>query len=171
MKDLPDRKHPRLKSNVYDQAGMYFITICTKGRSPCLGKIVWDDDKLETACCKLSETGEIVKKHICNIPAVYADTVVDTYMIMPDHVHLLLRFLKDTYSVEKENSKSPSVSTKLIHIICSTKTLVTKDLGYSIWQTSFYDSILPDENAFLRARVYIRHNPARWAMRYGIVPE
>ena len=40
MKDLPKRKHPRLKSYDYSEQGLYFITICVKNREKLLCKIV-----------------------------------------------------------------------------------------------------------------------------------
>lgn len=172
MDYLPNRKHPRLKSNVYNKTGMYFVTICTKGRSPCLGKIVWNEsDMVGTACCVLSEIGKVVQKYMCNISMFYPNTVVDTFVIMPDHVHLLLWFQEDTFLSKKENAKSPSANTKLVNIIRSCKTLVTKELGYSIWQTSFYDSIVWNIDEMKNIQRYILQNPARWAMRYGGVPE
>lgn len=169
---FPNRKHPRLKSSVYNKAGMYFVTICTKERSPCLGKIIWNEsDMMGTACCALSEVGAVVQKYVCSISAAYPYTVLDTFMIMPDHVYLLLCFQEDTFFSKTENTRSPSANSKLVNIIRSCKTLVTKELGYSIWQTSFYDSIVRNEEALYLTRRYIMQNPARWAMRYGGVPE
>lgn len=172
MEHLPNRKHPRLKSDIYDKAGVCFVTICTKERSPCLGKIVWDrSDVFGTAHCALSEIGEVVQKYLCGIENAYPDVHVDTFMIMPDHVHLLLCFQKDALSSVHEDAKSPATYTRLVRMVRSCKTLVTKEIGYSIWQASFYDSILPEGDALAYTRQYILHNPARWALRYGVVPE
>ena len=38
--DYPKRKHVRLKDYDYSQAGMYFVTICTKDRQRILSRIV-----------------------------------------------------------------------------------------------------------------------------------
>lgn len=42
--DLPKRKQTRLKGYDYSEPGMYFLTICVKGREPLLGKIVGRSD-------------------------------------------------------------------------------------------------------------------------------
>ena len=40
---------------------------------------------------------------------------------------------------------------------------VTKQIGYSIWQKSFYDHIIRDEADYLVKTNYIETNPLRWA--------
>jgi len=40
MKDLPIRKHHRLKEYDYSQNGAYFITFCVNGRYNLLGEFV-----------------------------------------------------------------------------------------------------------------------------------
>ena len=39
---------------------------------------------------KLTEIGKIAEKHIQKINSVYADVTVENYIIMPDHIHLLI---------------------------------------------------------------------------------
>ncbi|MBQ8402693.1 MAG: transposase [Clostridia bacterium] len=169
---FPKRKHPRLKSDVYDRAGMYFITICTKDRSPCLGKIVWEPERLqETARCVLSEAGMAVVEHLRRIPLSDAGAAADTFVVMPDHVHLLLLLEPGKPSGMVQGAWSPSTYTRMVHIVRSFKTMVTKQLGYSIWQTSFYEEILRNPSALASVRQYILANPGRWALRYGGIPE
>lgn len=38
--ELPRRKHPRLKEYDYSQTGLYFLTLCAKGKQPLFGKCV-----------------------------------------------------------------------------------------------------------------------------------
>lgn len=169
---FPKRKHPRLKSDVYDRAGMYFLTICTKDRSPCLGKIVWEAERLQTtAHCELSEAGAAVAEHLQRIPLSDAGAAADTFIVMPDHVHLLLALQTGEPSAVVTGAWSPSTYTRMVRIVKSFKTMVTKQLGYSVWQTSFYDTVLRDPAAFPAVRQYILANPARWALRYGGIPE
>lgn len=42
------------------------------------------------------------------------------------------------------------------------KTLVTKDIGKSIWQSKFYDHIIRDEYDYMVHLQYIDENPAKW---------
>jgi len=39
MKELPVRKHPRLKEYDYSGAGFYYVTICTYNKQPILSRV------------------------------------------------------------------------------------------------------------------------------------
>ena len=81
--NLPIRKKIRL--NVYDylQENMYFITICVKNRIEVLGKI--KEDKIE-----LTMEGEIVNQNINKIERIYKNIKIDDYVVMPNHIHILV---------------------------------------------------------------------------------
>lgn len=42
------------------------------------------------------------------------------------------------------------------------KEYVTKQIGYSIWQKSFYDHIIRNEQSFKEIYEYIENNPINW---------
>ena len=46
-------------------------------------------------------------------------------------------------------------------IIGSMKRWVSKQIGYSIWQKSFYDSIIRDEQMYQEVWKYIDDNPVK----------
>ena len=46
--------------------------------------------------------------------------------------------------------------------IRSWKTLISKELGKSIWQRSFYDHVIRDKRDYIVKAQYILDNPARW---------
>ena len=52
-------------------------------------------------------------------------------------------------------------------VIRSFKTMVTKDIGYSIWQDSYYDRIIEEEKGYVEAWRYIDENPLKWVLRKG----
>lgn len=41
--------------------------------------------------------------------------------------------------------------------------MVTREVGHSVWQASFYDHIIRSRPDYLRIWQYIDENPARWA--------
>lgn len=41
--------------------------------------------------------------------------------------------------------------------------LTTKEIGFSIFQCSFYDHIIRDDEDYLTKAKYIEENPAKWA--------
>jgi len=86
---LAQRKPNRLPNHDYSQGGGYFVTICTKDRAPLL----WDPAQLSanlTSTPPLSSIGMVVDQAVRNIPDVYPQAILETYCIMPDHLHMLL---------------------------------------------------------------------------------
>ena len=95
MKELPVRKNIRLKNYDYSNTGYYFITICVKDKH----ELFWNEPVgariarpllSEIARPSLSEIGEVVQKAIENIPNIYKSITIDKYVIMPNHIHLIL---------------------------------------------------------------------------------
>ena len=90
MNNLPKRKQLRLKEYDYRQIGVYFVTICTKDRKALLwdgsvGAIINRPPRIS-----LTPLVRIVDATIRAIPDHYPGISVDQYIIMPDHVHLIL---------------------------------------------------------------------------------
>ena len=54
--------------------------------------------------------------------------------------------------------RSPTINT----VINQMKGFVTKQIGESIWQRSFFDHIIRDENELYEIRKYILENPIKW---------
>ncbi|MCD7917941.1 MAG: hypothetical protein LUF84_05755 [Clostridiales bacterium] len=55
-----------------------------------------------------------------------------------------------------------SRSTTVSRIVKQLKGTITKQLGYSVWQRSFYDHILRNEDDYLLTVQYIDENPLKW---------
>ena len=77
--EYPERKATRLKDFDYRQNGAYFVTICTQNREKVLSDIVGDDAHIVP-----KTYGMVLEKYIRSAPEV------KKYVIMPDHVHLLI---------------------------------------------------------------------------------
>ena len=142
MNSLPQRKKMRLTGHDYSLKGVYFVTICTKNRRKILSSIEGNDAYLVPKI-RLTRTGEIVQYYLDRIDGI------DCYVIMPNHIHLII--IKNEYS-----------KTDVIKDIRSLKIMVTKRVGYSIWQTGFYDHIVRDEQDYLAKRQYIEENAIKW---------
>ncbi|MCQ2441006.1 MAG: transposase [Clostridia bacterium] len=140
---LLNRKANRLKNFDYSTDGYYFITICTNNKQKLLCDIVGDDAHIVP-----TKYGKIVEKYILSIKGI------DKYVVMPNHIHLIIKNENGTMW-----ASSPTVSQK----IKSFKILTTKSIGKSIFQRSFYDHIIRDENDYLRIWEYIENNPLKWS--------
>ncbi len=147
------RKPTRLKEYDYSTPGAYFVTICTKDRKEILGKIV-GGDALIAPKNKLTEIGRICDKYIKNINVKYQDVTVDNYVIMPNHIHLIISL----HGTMRASSPTANIQT----IIRSLKTLITKEIGYSIWQRSFHDHIIRGEKDYKNIWEYVDKNVTNW---------
>ena len=158
MSAFPQRKHVRLKNYDYSQNGVYFVTICTKERKPLLSTIPVGRGALTPPEIQLSRIGEISEHYILNMHSAYDCVYVDHYVIMPNHIHLLLRIDSAPASSGGMRASRPTLQT----IVRSFKTMVTRQIGTSIWQDSFYDRIVRSEASYLEIWKYIDENPIKW---------
>ncbi len=152
--DFKKRKPTRLKEYDYSTNGAYFITICTNKRKELLSKINVGDGAYTVPKNNLSEIGLICDKYINNINIKYKNATVDKYVIMPNHIHLII-FLHGTM-------RASSPTGNIITIIRSLKTMVTKEIGYSMWQRSYHDHIIRGEKDYQRIWEYIDTNVLKW---------
>ena len=157
--ELPERKRQRLGGYDYSQNGCYFVTFCTRNRKNLLST-VGKGLALSAPGIVLSEIGQILNSEIESIPFRFSCTVVEKYVIMPNHVHLLLS-IHDTAGA----SPRPTVS----QIIGACKSMTTRlaniadhQPGRKIFQSSFYDEIIRNDTHFLNIWQYIDSNPAVW---------
>lgn len=148
---LPQRKSNRLKHYDYSQNGAYFITVCVKDRQELLGKVVEGDDP-SAPYVLLSEYGMVADKYIRGIRGI------DQYVIMPNHIHMII--LIDTQENGTMWASSPTQSVP--QLIKSLKTLISKEIGCSIFQRSYYDHIIRSEQDYEQICQYIDTNPLRW---------
>lgn len=119
-----------------------------------LSKIIVGDDAFIVPQSNLSEVGLICDKYINNINIIYENVTVDKYVIMPNHIHLII-FLHGTM---KASSPTKNIET----IIRSFKTMVIKEIGYPLWQRSYHDHIIRGEKDYQKIWQYIDTNVIRW---------
>ena len=151
---MPARKNLRLPSFDYGQPGAYFITVCTDKRRNLLSSVVGGDAYI-APCTKLTPIGQVVEKYLLSVPGLGA------YVIMPNHVHMILHSSASRILEEPMWASAPT-NNHVPSVVRSWKTLVTKELGYSIWQRSYYDHIIRNEEDYNTILRYIQENPAKW---------
>ena len=93
--ELKKRKPTRLKDYDYSSDGVYFVTICVKDRKQVLCKIVGEGLR---ALPKIEYTkiGTHVKNAIEYIEIHNPNIFIDNYVVMPNHIHLLIRIENET---------------------------------------------------------------------------
>lgn len=165
--ELPRRKPNRLLEYDYSRAGYYFITVCTKDKRPVLWAPAIYGSTLQTGdvgadiirpirTSPLSGLGSMVEQAIREIPAHYSNVRLDKYVVMPNHIHLIL-------AIDQSVGRMISAPTKsLSTIVGSMKRYTSKMVGFPLWQKSFHDHVIRNEADYLRVWDYIDTNPLKW---------
>ena len=157
MDELKKRKTTRLVGADYNQNQAVFLTICTKERKCILSKIVGtgvpDGPQIE-----LTRYGQIADKYINQLNDFYNDLSVESYVIMPNHIHIML-WVKGT-----ENGPSrtpvPTVQNSVPSRFVSTfKRFCNKEYGTNIWQYRSNDHIIRNREDYEEHSRYIYENP------------
>ncbi len=95
----------------------------------------------------------VCDKYINNINTIYENISVDKYVIMPNHIHLIISLCG--------TMRASSPAKNIENIIRSFKTMVTKEIGKSIWQRSYNGHIIRGEKDYQKIWEYIDTNVLR----------
>lgn len=166
----------------YSSNGAYFITICVENHENILGKI-------ENETMILSEYGNIVKLEILQISTYFSGVIVDEWVVMPDHLHIIivLNNVGNTdnmgntvetiheLSLQSNNELSPQQYQQqrrqmiIPKIIGKFKMKTSKQMniyrntqGHKNWQSDYYDRIIRDYTEHQLIKKYIINNPKNW---------
>lgn len=153
-----ERKPTRLANYDYSQNGAYFITLCVQERRPIFSRIAVGEG-LAPPVTQLLPYGKAAKAQLLDLPNRYPGLSIDHFVIMPNHIHILLRL-----NPSGGASPSPTVS----DIVCTFKSLTTRQCKTispieKLFQRSYYDHIIRDEQDYLIRWQYIDNNPAKWS--------
>ncbi len=160
-KKLPVRKANRLKDFDYSSNGIYFVTVCVKDMKCILSAIVGGDDPGAPQLI-LKEYGEIVRHNLAVMEEIYNDLHIEKYVIMPNHIHLLIDIYDENRTDGAPRSSPPT--NKLSNFISAFKKFTEKETGKSIWQRGFHDHIIRDDADYQSRWQYIDENPRKWAI-------
>ena len=146
---LPRRKVVRLPDYDYRLCGAYFITLCTENRVEILSEI-------SRGGALLRPVGRIAEQVLLDLPQRYP-VQIDKYVIMPNHLHCILRIT------------APHALVSVRGMLCAYKSLTTKAAnqamqtpGRKLWQRSYYEHIVRDETDYQEIWQYIDENPQKW---------
>lgn len=163
---MPERVDPkpnttrrlRLKGYDYATSGYYFITICQRDRRHLFSQI-------RGGIIMPSPQGEMITDVSREISHRYRNASVDSFVVMPNHVHFLLGMNLD------EKTETP---TSLVKVVEWWKSQTTSRYGWgvkkkgwpryrdSLWQEGYHDRIVRDQRELEFIRYYIEQNPVRW---------
>jgi len=174
----------RLKNWDYSSESTYFITICTTGRECLFGSIA-------LGTMNFSHIGQIVLEELEKSFVIRAELFCDAFVIMPNHIHAILRIEKnDDSTVETHGhvveTRDDVVEThgraslpnygiayrppkSISSFVAGFKSSATKRVnqyrqmpGMCLWQERFHDHIISNDAEYQRILEYIETNPANW---------
>ena len=96
---LPNRKSYRAKWHNYS-GSEYFVTFCTYERRHYFGEV-------RNGQTELTKVGKYLKTEIEKVQDFYPYAEIPIYVIMPDHVHLIMEIRKDTWNRENADAINP----------------------------------------------------------------
>ena len=157
---MPNRKPLRLTDYDYSAPGAYFVTICTHEKACLFGRIIPAADKAG-AYMQYSPIGKMARECLLDIASHYDNVRVDHWVIMPNHIHMLVQI------TEKIDSQ-PGMRCDISNVVGKYKAAVTRKIGQArlpsgkLWQTSFYDHVIRNQEDYLSIWQYIDGNPSKW---------
>lgn len=164
--DIHHRQSIRLKGYDYSRNGAYFITVCVQNRICLFGDI----DQGEMI---LNGAGKMVQNIWDEIPKYYDGIEIDTFQIMPNHIHGIIVIVGAGPRACPNNGVSQR-GLSLPDAMHRFKTLTTKKyidgvkqhhwppFERKLWQRNYYEHIIRDEQSLHKIREYIMNNPRDW---------
>ena len=90
----------------------------------------------------------------------YPNVIIDDYVIMPNHIHAIVKI------TNKAAGASPRPT--LTDVVCTYKSLTTKackeafEFEAGLFQTSFYEHVIRNKHDYEEIIKYIYENPMNW---------
>ena len=158
-KVLQKRKSTRLKTFDYNSIGAYFITICTEDREKILSRIVGGDVLDAPKSVELLPYGKIADKFINQLSDFCKNINVDRYVIMPNHIHIMLMVHGNGASRTSPPTRQHSSVSQFVSTL---KRFCNKEYDQNIWQRGFYEHVIRNREDYEEHLKYIYENPFRW---------
>ena len=163
--ELPVRKPMRLDYYDYSTPGGYFITFCTHDRKNTLSRIVGAIH--ESPEPQLTVCGKIVERILQCIPR-HLSVTVDQYVIMPNHVHLILLITEENAmrAIHESPLQGRSIISKAVGYIKMNASKAIRQIygDVSVWQRGYHDHVIRNQADYEMIAKYIYENPIRWEL-------
>ena len=164
--EIKERKPNRLGYYDYGQEGSYFVTLCTHNRlslfemEPLAGNGLGGVPR--------PYQNSVIRKWIQETQNKFPNIVIDQYVIMPDHLHMIVtirerhagRSLPDVMQFFKTMTTNDYIR--------GVKAGILAPFEKKLWQKSYYDHVIRNQQDYDETWQYIENNPAKWMLIHHI---
>ena len=179
-----------MKGYNYSQAGLYFITICIKGRVHLFGEI-------GNGIMRKNEAGEMIEKWYSELENKFPDIKCYEKIVMPNHFHCIVKIVEtdlpvgadqsvgadlcvcpDNLCVCPDNEAPPTLGehagSPLHRVVQWFKTMTTNEyirgvktrnwqrFDGKLWQRNYWEHIIRSDKSYHAIHNYIVNNPSKW---------
>ncbi len=159
--DLPSRKQNRLECFDYGEKGCYFVTLCTYNRQPLF--------EIEAAvgndlCVVPSKQNQIIHNWIKETENKYKNVRFDKYVIMHDHLHFIINITEQHAGCSLPDIMKFFKTMTTNEYIKGVKNRDLPPFKNKIWQKSYYDHVIRNQEDYNETWEYIENNPKKWIL-------
>ncbi len=162
--EIQNRKRNRLGYYDYGEVGCYFVTLCTQHR-----QLLFQMEDPAVGNGLRAVPNQIIHKWVVETQKKFENIKIDKYVIMPDHLHLIVTIM------ERHTGRS------LPDVIRFFKTMTTNEyIRYvkngvlppferKLWQKSYYDHVIRNQQDYNEVWEYIENNPTKWMLVHNLL--
>lgn len=122
----------------------------------------------------LNEIGESAKHFWNKIPPRYENIILDTFVVIPNHIHGIIGIEYNMNSLPVDNvdpekfrkSRRQMYLSKIISWykmnVAIKSNIILENTGNRFWQRNYYEHLIRNEKSLNRIRDYILNNPVSW---------
>lgn len=159
-----NRQYARVNWHNYN-VGLFFVTVSTFNKIHYFGTIV-------DGSMAYTEIGKRMVDDILNLGSHFQDVEVDEWIIMPNHVHIILKIGSGDYReglIESTNrltlgkeSKRSRLSSIIGGLKSGVKRYANQNNFLFDWNPGFYEHIIRTPESYKNIKYYIRNNIKKW---------
>lgn len=155
------KKPLRYKGHDYRAPCCVHVTIRTHNRQRLFGGITRNG-------VNLNQAGTFAEASLLALHSEAAGIAIDTYIVMPDHVHAII--VLGTNPLVRTTESIPDVVRRFkVRVMRSWPKGIAEGrwdrYDTHLWHPSYYDTLIRNDRHLETTRAYILANPARWLER------
>ena len=161
--ELKYRTANRLPGYDYGVIGCYFVTLCTHHRQPifCMEKSTVGNS---LRAVPKHAPNQIIRKWIIETQKKYKNIAIEQYVIMPDHLHLMVEINEQCPGCSVSEAMHFFKTMTTNEYIRGVKKGVLHEFDTKLWQRSYYDHVIRNQQDYDEIWQYIENNPEKWML-------